>query len=166
MKNFIIFIAFLLVLMPYLVFMDDTGKVSVTSTTMKNDAERIVKGASMLFDADYYKEGYYVFNDTDVLDYLNDEIGDKYKYTVYIYDQSDILRTYDNYEDTTKLTEQKEVTLKDGEYKMEDRTGYETKITDPCVILVIEKEGKTYRIPLTENKYVRSSMYTIDTRST
>ena len=166
MKNFIIFIALLLVLVPYVAFMDDNGKVSVASTVMKNDVEKAAQGAIMLFDADYYKEGQYVLNDPDILTYIEDRLGEKYKYTLYMYDQSTILRSYDNYSGTTDLTLSMTIELTDGKYVMEDLTGYNITIQDPSVIIVIEKEGEFYRVPLLQEKKIyRSSMYTADTRT-
>lgn len=166
MKNFIIFIALLLVLVPYVAFMDDNGKVSIASTVMKNDVEKAAQGAIMLFDADYYKEGQYVLNDPDILTYIDNQLGEKYKYTLYMYDQSTILRSYDNYSGTTDLTLSMTIELTDGKYVMEDLTGYNITIQDPSVIIVIEKEGEFYRVPLLQEKKIyRSSMYTADTRT-
>lgn len=155
----------MVVMIPYVGFVNDFSKVAIASTVMSRDVGKAAQGSIMMLDADEYGEGHCILNTEDITAYVDDLIGDKYQYTVYTYDQSNLLKEYNNYSGTAQLINSNTITLVSGKYIFDDVTGYEVTITEPCVIVTTEKVGDFYRSGLKSKPIRKSSMYLIDTRN-
>lgn len=169
MKQFLMFLGVVLIIVPMTAFFTDYGMTAVQQQIVKRDADEAASGAVMYLDSDAYSNGSLEFNDSEVLQYL-DETLKCYVYTAYIYDEKDTLRIYENNcpGNNAVLVQKKGVNFNNGKYSFEDKLGYVSEIVDPCIIIILEKEGKPYRTGgdnENTNFIVRSSMSVVDTRN-
>lgn len=169
MKQFLMFLGAVLIIVPMTAFFTDYGITAVQQQIVKRDADEAASGAVMYLDSDGYSNGNLKFNDSEVLQYL-DETLTSYVYTVYIYDEKGTLRLYENNYpgNNAVLMHEKEINFNNGKYSFEDKMEYAVEIMDPCIIIILEKEGKSYRTAgdnENTNIIVRSSMSVVDTRN-
>lgn len=166
MKNFLILIAVTIILVPMIIFVADYGKTELAMDIIKNDADASIAAAANYLDLAAFAEGEMVFNDQDCLAYINDALGEKNTFTLYIFDEQFKQRTYTNQTENKSI---KEIFPQENfsfPYDFTDKEGKKVKIEEPSMIIVLERPDDYYRLKgFEKNNIIRSAMYVVDTRN-
>lgn len=95
MKVGIVSIALFIVMTAMLVFRTDYIGVEFAEFTLKNKIEEVASVSSMYIDEERFSDGYIEFKDEEIIKLANNMLGECDEYTIIIYDDSFIKRSYD-----------------------------------------------------------------------
>lgn len=160
MRKVIVYTSILVVLALGVIYKGDYVWVEITEQVLKAQLNSAVYGACLLLDEESYAEGYVVFKDSDVQEYISQTVDDKYECTVHIFDNKG---TYRKYENDTFISEE-EITFP---HFFTTVQGDEIEIESPCIIVDGVLEDEFYRLKELKNiktEIMRSSMYMVEGR--
>lgn len=161
MRKIIIYTAILVVLTLCVIYKSDYIGVEMTELALKNNLDNTAKGAAMLVDEESYSDGYIVFKDKDIKEYVNECLAEKCdKYVIHIFDSSGKYRKYND----KGLINEESISFP---YFYTDSQGMEVNIEYPSIIIEGKIQKEFYRIPDLQNKkevVVRSAMYVVEGR--
>jgi len=151
MKQFIFLMACMIVMIPTIIYLSDQGATEYTMLIAKRDSSEAAKSVANMIEPEAYGEGTIQIKDSNVLEYLKNEIGDNYTYEINIYDNTNRLRTYkaSNIDEKATLVSQKEDYVPAGEIRQaKDSKGEDFSVTNgiPTVQITLHRNVDSYRI--------------------
>lgn len=163
MKNFLTYIAIIVILIVSFVFVSDFGQTQLEVGMTKIDSNKAASTIASFFDPEKYSEGKYVIKDTEAIE-IAEDILDGYIYTVHIWDDSLKHRVLTNNNvDNTPVWTVNESFSYPASFTRSD--GKVFSIKKPTVVTEIEKKGDYYRLEGVDADTIkRGSMYEVDIR--
>lgn len=158
MKQFFSGLALFIVFMIAISYEFGYQKVEKVELNMKNQIDEVLAGASLFWDTKQYSEGNIVFNDKEIINLLNKSAVNKYEYELYILDDSELLRFYNNkgFQSSNSIT---------FPYIYINKNKEKISIKRPSIILEASLKKEYFKSQrLYNNKIKRSTMYMVERR--
>lgn len=153
--------ALMIVLTLCVLYKSDYVGVEITELVLKNNLDNAAVGATMLIEEERYGDGYILFKDAEVREYVSKILDDKCdEYVIHIFDSSGKHRQYDSY----GLVNEESVSFP---HFYTDLSGKDISVNSSSIIIEGKIEKEFYRFSELKSKkteVMRSTMYVVDER--
>ncbi len=158
MKQLLIFFGIATISILSIVFQIDFIHVETAEKVIKTKLEDSASGAIFSIDEESYAEGYIIFNDEEVVNYVENTVPEDYNTVITIFDE-----TMRQYQEGILTGTAIAITYP---YTHTDQKGFTSVIHGPSIkLMALKEEEDMYRLPLLEKtEIVRSAMYSWEER--
>lgn len=156
MKNFFVYLGIFMVLLFCVVCFTDYGAVEITVLQFNQELQSACENASGMIQPGDFGEGYYTFNDSEVIKQVEQAVRSEADTKIEILDKAG-KRTYERDEaGDFKKTGNEAVSFP---YEFMDYKGKSVLVGNPAVVVTSTISGNFYKVFKKEQSYTRQVMY-------
>ncbi len=156
MKNFFVYLAIFVVLIFCIICFTDFGTTEITVLQFNQEISSACENASGMIESEEFGEGYYVFNDTEVLKQVKTAVRGEADTKIEVLDKSGH-RTYT--EDADGNFQKTGTEICSFPYSFTNYKGDAVSLNNPSIVVTSTLTGKFYKVFKEEQSYTKQVIY-------